>query len=547
MLRYKVFGRHHRKEQSKLAEHNFDYIIVGGGSAGCIVAARLVEESDASVLLVEAGEQAERNPDTLSADGFKYCFANDNVMWDRMSERQANCGNRPMYVGTGTGMGGSGSVNGMVYTPGDKRDFAQWPDNWKWDDIAPTFEKLTQRLDVRHREGTAFTEIALDAAETIGFKRKNDMIDGEIGGFMGYNAMNFRDDERRSSYVSFLKGEVHPKLTIVTQARASRVLFEDKHAVGIEYVLNGKKLIAKAAKEVVLTAGALQTPKLLMLSGVGPKAHLAANGITVVHDAPSIGENLQDHTNVCMFLNGKKPIDFGYPQVYGFERFNPDLDLPDDTQPDTCIAMLSAPITVQQSMYRMVPATLLPPKLFGNKYLRKIIRLLIDGVFAIPKVKKLVANTYGIVVILGKPTSRGRLRLASGHYDDEALIDPNYYANDEDLQTMLNGVIKAKAMAKTDSLKEWGSRLLLPPTKSNNPETLKKWIKTASMTTFHFCGTCSMGEEDQYPVNTDLSLKGMTGLRIADASVIPVIPVSALNAPSMMIAYRAADFILAKQ
>ncbi len=198
-------------------------------------------------------------------------------------------------------------------------------------------------------------------------------------------------------------------------------------------------------------------------------------------------------------------------------------------------------------MYGVLPATIVPPKLFGNKLLRTTIRLSIDGAFAIPKVKKMVANTYGIVVILGKPSSRGRLRLASSNHEDEALIDPNYYGNDEDLQTILNGVIKAKEMAKTDSLKEWGSRLLLPPTKSNNPETLKKWIKTASMTTFHFCGTCSMGEEDQYPVNTDLSLKGITGLRVADASVIPVIPVSALNAPSMMIAYRASDFILGKQ
>lgn len=198
-------------------------------------------------------------------------------------------------------------------------------------------------------------------------------------------------------------------------------------------------------------------------------------------------------------------------------------------------------------MHRMVPAVILSQKLFHNKFLRKVIRKLIDAVFAIPKIKNIVANTYGMVVILGKPKSRGRLRLASANHEDEAIINPNYYANDEDMQTIINGVIKAKEMAKSSSLKDWGSKLLVPSTRSNNRKTLKKWIESASMTTFHFCGTCSMGDDEQYPVNTDLTVKGVSGLRVADASVIPVIPVSALNAPSMMIGYRAVDFILGKK
>ena len=529
-----------------MTEQVFDYIVVGGGSSGCIVAARLAEETDATVLLLEAGEPAESNPDTLSSDGFKYCFANDRVMWDRMSVAQPQCGDRPVYVGTGTGMGGSGSVNGMVYTRGDKADFAQWPENWHWQYVAPVFDKLEARLDVRHREGTPFTERALDAAKTIGLERKNGLIDGEIGGFMGYNAMNFKGDMRRSSYVAFLKDQAHPNLTLVTQARTSKVVFDGKRASGVEYRVKGKTFAAKANREVILCAGALETPKLLMLSGVGPQAHLSEHGISLVHDLPGIGENLHDHPNVCMFLQGKQPIDFGYPQVYGFSRMNPELDLPEG-QPDTCLALLSAPITLQQSMYRMVPATLLSPKLFKSKILRKLFRLLINAVFAVPKVKKIIANTYGIVVILGKPTSRGRLRLASSNPDDQALIDPNYYATEEDMQTMINGVLAAKKMAGSDSLREWGNRLLIPATRSNKESTLKKWIAGAAMTTFHFCGTCTMGDEDTAPVNTDLSVKGLTGLRVADASVIPVIPVSALNAPSMMIGYRAVDFILADQ
>ena len=530
-----------------MTKNTYDYIVVGGGSSGCIVAARLAEESGATVLLLEAGDSAENNPDTLTSDGFKYCFANDNVMWDRMSESQSHCGGRSLYAGTGTGMGGSGSVNGMVYTRGDKHDYAQWPQGWHWSDIDPIFKQLEARLDVRYREGTEFTENALDAAEEIGMQRKNSMNDGNMCGFMGYNDMNFKGETRRSSYVAFLKDQQHSSLTVQTKAQVQKILFNvNKHATAISYVLDGKAQQANASKEIILCAGALETPKLLMLSGVGPKEHLASLNIPLVHDVPSIGENLHDHPNVCMFLKGRKPIDFAYPQVYGFDRMNPALELPEG-QADTCFALLSAPITVQQSMYRMVPATILPGKLFYSKFLRKVCKVLINTIFAIPKVKSTVANVYGIVVILGKPTSRGNLKLRSANPADQAIINPAYYATDEDKRTMLNGVITAKKMAKSVSLKAWGSQLMIPSTKSNKESTLQRWIERASMTTFHFCGTCSMGEDDKLPVTTDLKLKGLSGLRIADASVIPVIPVSALNAPSMLVGYRAADFILAEQ
>jgi choline dehydrogenase len=523
---------------------SFDYIIVGGGSSGCIVAGRLAKESNKRVLLLEAGNNAEENPDTLSSDGFKYCFANDNVMWDRFSKKQPNCNNRRMYSGTGTGMGGSGSVNGMVYTRGDKRDFAQWPKGWHWEDVAPAFDQLEQRLDIRHRPGTPFTENALDGIESLGIKRKNGLNDGDLGGFMGYNTMNYKASTRRSSYVAFLKKQNLPNLTIVTGAKVQRVIInEDKIATGILYNYKGAQLQADATAEIILTAGALETPKLLMLSGIGPKDHLREKGIEVVLNQPAIGQNLQDHTNVCLFFKGNKPIDFKYPQVYGFDRMNPKLDLPEG-QPDTCFALLSAPITLQQSMYRMVPATILPPKIFKLKPLRFIINKLIDGFFSFPFVERTIDQTYGIVVILGKPSSKGQLQLASNNPTDQAIIDPAYFKNSDDMETLYQGVLKAKAFSQTPQLIQWGSKPVIPATRSDNPDVLKKWIKRAAMTTFHFCGTCRMGDDEKAPVNSDLTLKGINGLRIADASVIPSIPVSAINAPSMMIGFRAVDFML---
>lgn len=526
-----------------MAVENYDYVVIGGGSAGCIVAARLAQESQASVLLLEAGDTAENNPDTLTADGFKYSFANDNVMWDRMSAKQKNCNNRHIYNGTGTGMGGSGSVNGMVYTPGDKHDFAQWPKNWQWDDVAPYFQKLEQRLDIHHRDGTAFTEKVLAAAKTIGMETKHKMIDGDIGGFMGYNAMNFAGDKRRSSYVAFLKDQVSSNLRVITKAKVSHIAIENKRAVAVNYTVAGTEQQATVSKEVIMAAGALETPKLLMLSGIGDKQHLESLGIQCLLDAPMIGQNLQDHPNVCMFAQGNQPIDFGYPQVYGFKRMNPALDLAEN-HPDTCIAMLAAPLTVQQSMYRMVPATLLPPSLFAKRWLRKLFKPLINFAFLLPNIKKLVARTYGFVVILGKPYSRGSVKLASSNPADAALVDPNYYADDRDLQTLVLGMRNVKQMAQTEPLKSWGSRFLNPKLKSDDENKLRSWAKQATITTFHFCGTCAMGESEAQPVSPDLKLKGMENIRIADASAIPVIPVSALNAPTMMLAYRAADFIL---
>ncbi len=519
----------------------FDYVVLGGGSAGCVAAGRLAEDASVRVLVLEAGPAAEDHPETLSADGYKYAFANDAVMWERFSAPQKHSGGQRFFVGTGSVSGGSGSVNGMVYTRGAIEDYAQWPEGWRWDDVVPDFEILEQTLRPRPRPPTRWAEACISAAVANGFRRSANLNDGRLGDVVGYEHMTYEGDRRRSSYVAFVKDHARPNLELRNNARVHRIVFDErKRATHVEYERNGSLEEVAIGKEVLLAAGALETPKLLMLSGIGPSQGLRACGITPVLDVPAIGQNLHDHPNVPLFFVSRGHVDCQYPQLYSFHRTRASADLPPG-QSDTCYVFWPAPSAMKQAMQRMLPGKVLPPGLYDGP-LKSAIRGSLDLAFGIGAVNKIVDHLYGIVVILGKPVSRGSVRLGGADPTTPTIVDPAYFSDPGDMQTMVEGIKLARKMSQSGGLGAWRSRELMPGPWNQSDDALAKWVGKNAITTYHFAGTAKMGTSASAPVDTRLKLRGVTGVRIADASAVPYTPVSAMNAPSMLVGLRAAKY-----
>lgn len=531
-------------KDAKPDNETFDYVVLGGGSAGCLVAAELSADPDAQVLLLELGDRSEANPETLSSDGYKYAFINDALMIDRFSVPQAHCGQQRLLMASGKGIGGSGAINGMVYTRGAREDYSQWPRGWQWEDIGPDFDAIEQVLRPQRRPPTTWTEACIEGAQEAGFRVKHDLNDGDLTGVLGYEWMNYEGEQRRNSYVGFLApAQDRPNLTVRTHARAHRILFgKDRTACGVEYEHGGETHTLTVRHEVIVCAGALETPKLLMLSGIGPRAELERHAIPVVHDAPTLGENLHDHPNVVLLYQGQQEVDCHWPQLYGFRQMNPALSLAEG-QADTCFVFFPARSSLREGMTKLAP-TKLPRWLYRFKFIRKFVQAVVYFLSGLQAARRMLKKTWGVVVILGKPLSRGRVRLESNNPRDQALLDPAYFSNPADLETMVRGVEQAHALAQSPSMSAWGNQSLpSTPQPTTSRAELEKWIKKTAMTTFHFAGTCRMGDDKSAPVGSDLRLRGVRGVRVADASVIPFTPVSALNAPSMLIGYRAAKFI----
>lgn len=548
-----------------------DFIVLGAGSAGCVLAGELAAEPGLSILVLEAGPPAEAHPETLAADGYKKAFVNDAVMWDRVSTRQPGCANNRIFLGSGKVTGGSASINGMVYTRGDRRDYDEWGiPGWGWDDLVPSFRAIEERIGPRRMPPTRFSEVCISAAEQVDFRRKQDLNDGDLCGFLGYEWMNQDGTHRLNSYVRFLKPHLDRpagiaqgitvegasgSVRLLNHALVEKIVIEGGRATAVKFLHNGRVHTATARREIILCAGALESPKLLMLSGVGPRAVLERHGIAVKAPLPGVGRNLQDHPNVSLFFAGRAPTDYSFPQLYGFHRAGP---VPDqhisDEQADTCYVFYTARSSFREGVLRLLPLIALPLPLYRIAFFRALLRTLVVLAFLLPPLKRLIERMYGVVVILGKPKSRGYLELASTDPAEPARIDPAYFSDPADLDTLYRGVERARRIVASPALAGWGNRPILPNIRPNigpgsgarTEAALRRFIRKQAMTTYHYGGTCRMGArpEDGAVVDAELRVHGVRGLRVADASIFPTVPVSALNASSMLVGYRGAQLIL---
>ncbi len=528
-------------------ESTFDYVIAGAGAAGCILAYRLAAEDGASVLLLEAGPSDNswkvRMP-RASREAYKE--GSPFATWYR-SEPQPNVDGRVLPYPRGIGLGGSASVNGMIFLRGHALDYETWAQEgcrgWSYADVLPYYKRLEQADDgedayhgrdgaVRVRMEQELGEldaVFLEACRQAGFPQTSDMNGRQQEGF-GRFPLNIDDGVRASSSYAYLVKRKRPAgLRIHTGAKACKILFEGKRAVGIDYLQGGTRRSVRATREIILSGGAFGSPHLLLLSGIGPADELAALGIKPVVDLPGVGRNLQDHTHVALQFECLKPV----------------------TLNGHLVAHRKVLLGLNWLLFRrgmgrsgscVVGAFLCSPSetLHPNIELQQFPILLRDG--------KLPPGEHGFRILTGPQRSdaRGVVRLRSDNPQDHPAIDPRYLSTERDRIEHREGYEIARELVHQRAYDPYRGRSVEPAGEPRTKAEIDAFVRQALATTHHVSGTCKMGISEDAVVDPELRVRGVEGLRVVDASVMPRVVSSNTNAATMMIAEKASDMILRK-
>jgi choline dehydrogenase len=508
----------------------FDYVVVGAGAAGSVLAHRLTEDPATRVLVLEAGAPDD-DPRIRQPSAFRRLLTSP-FNWGESTDAEPHLNGREVTLPRGRGWGGGGSISAMVYVRGHAADFDRWEaagnPGWGYDDVLPYFKKAEnqERGPSEHhgvggphnvadpRWVSPISEAFVAAAEQAGLPRNED-FNGPRQEGVGLYQLNQKDGARHSAADAYLRPALsRENLTVESHARATRVLFEGRRAVGVAYLQNGQTHEARASREVILSAGAIGSAQLLLLSGIGPAEELRELGVPLIQDRPAVGENLQDHPRVAITYASRKPLGLSDAEREGAEK----------EYAESRTGPLSSNGIGAGAFVRLAAADAAPA-----------VQIMLTA--------NPTAGAFSIHAALMHPRSRGALRLRSADPSEGPAILINYLADDRDLERLASGLEVVRRIAGAEALAEYRGDEIGPGPGGWEPETLRDYIRDNVGTFFHPVGTCRMGSDDQAVVDPNLRVRGVEGLRVIDASVMPDLLSGATHAATVMVAEKGADLL----
>ncbi|MGA8052179.1 MAG: GMC family oxidoreductase N-terminal domain-containing protein [Burkholderiales bacterium] len=522
----------------------FDYVVVGGGSAGCVLAARLSEDPTQRVCLVEAGPSDASALVTTPA-AMALILPTRIRNWAFQTVPQGALYQRRGYQPRGRMLGGSSSMNAMIYMRGHPSDYDDWAaagaDGWAWQDVLPYFlraENNERGASALHgvggplnvadlRSPNPFARLFVEAGKEAGLPANED-FNGPLQEGVGLYQVTQKDGERCSAARAYLHPAMgRPNLAVYTEAHALRVLFEGRRATGVEVWRGGRSETLGAVREVVLTAGAFQSPQLLMCSGIGPAEQLRALGLTVVHDAPGVGENLQDHPDYVINRKLRSTELFGVSLAGGLRLARELLRYARERR-----GMLTTNFAEAGGFAKSEPGLDRP-----DLQLHFVVGIVDNHNRTLHLGHGLSCHVCAL-----RPKSRGTVRLASSDARDAPLIDPHFVAEPEDLATLVRGFKLVRRILDAPALAAFPSTELYTADVKSDAD-IEQAIRARADTVYHPVGTCRMGSDARAVLDSQLRVRGVERLRVADCSVMPSLIGGNTNAPAIMIGERAAEFM----
>jgi len=525
-----------------------DFVVVGAGSAGCVMAARLSEDPASKVVLLEAGGE-DKNMWIHIPLGFGKTFADKRVNWCFETEPDPGAGGRSIFWPRGKVLGGSSSINGMVYIRGQHEDFDHWRQlgnhGWSSTDVLPYFKRAEHQVrgtDDYHgtegplcvsdvQEGHPICEAFIRACVDAGHKR-NDDFNGKDQEGVGYHQTTTRDGKRCSTAVGYL----HPvrnrtNLQVVTGAHTNKVIFEGKRAAGVLFEQGGQRRTVRANEEVILCGGAIGSPQILMLSGIGSREHLAEFGIPVVHHLPGVGQSLQDHYSAAIKLKCRFPITVNDVMRSPLKKLWSGLEY------FTMRKGVLTAITASVALFARTRPELATPDV---KY--SIATFSADR----PQDGLHKWSGFTLLVYQLRPESRGEIRLKSANPAAAPAMTPNYLAAENDRRTIVDGLKIGRTLLSSRHMQQFVESEYVPGAAIRTDTELLEYARNSGGTVFHPTSTCKMGIDPMAVVDPELRVYGVEGLRVVDASVMPAVISGNTNAPTIMIAEKASDMIRRK-